>query len=225
METVIAAGESRYVVPGIGWQRYQNWLKFLEDQPMRITYDRGDLEVMTPLARHERHKARLRRMVHIVTEELDVPMMSVGSTTLNREDLEMGLEADDAFYLSNLPRITSEGYLNLKIDPAPDLAVEIEITPSAFNRLAIYGALGIGEIWRFDGETLRIHHRQQDGTYQEVEQSRVLPSLSIEEIRLFAAQQSSDDTSWANAFRRWVRETIVPQAQASDREGVGFPEA
>jgi hypothetical protein len=148
-------------------------------------------------------------MVHTMTEVLEVPLMSIGSTTLTRPNLQLGLEADDAFYLDRLPRISSAGHLNLDALPPPSLATEIEITPSALDRLAIYAAMAISEVWRFDGSNLKFHRHQEDGTYQEIEQSKALPGIDVHDISRFATQELADHTAWTRAFRQWLHETVV----------------
>jgi len=47
------AGEHRIVIRGVGWQGYQSLLKMVGDQPVRLTYDRGDVELMSQLPIHE----------------------------------------------------------------------------------------------------------------------------------------------------------------------------
>ncbi len=83
------------------------------------------------------------------------------------------------------------------------------------NRLGIYGALRVPEIWRFDGRNLRILFLQEDGTYREIAQSKALPWISIDAIRRFAAEELGDDTQWAKSFRRWVQDVIVPRARGN----------
>jgi hypothetical protein len=80
-------GEHRIVIRAVGWQGYQSLLKMVGDQPVRLTYDRGDVELMSPLPIHERKKSCLGRAVRILTEELLMPVMPMGSTTRGREDL------------------------------------------------------------------------------------------------------------------------------------------
>ena len=212
-DTHLAQGENRVVIRGVGWQGYQTLLSLVGNQLVRLTYDRGDVELMSPLFRHERNRLRLGRIVDILTEELDIPMISVGSTTINREDLDRGLEADESLYLKSLSLISDLDHLDMSADPPPDLAIEIEISRSVLNRLAIYGALGVPEIWRFDGKTLKVLLCQDDGTFRESTKSEVLPWVWIEEIRQFVVEDDyREDTTWAKAFRRWVRGTIVPRA-------------
>jgi hypothetical protein len=39
--------EQRFVLFNIGWEGYEALLKILGDRPIRTTYDRGNLELMT----------------------------------------------------------------------------------------------------------------------------------------------------------------------------------
>ena len=214
-ETRVAPGENRVVIRDVGWQGYQTLLNLVGDQPVRITYDRGDVELMSPLLKHERNRSRLGRMVGVLTEELEIPTMSAGATTLKREDLDRGLEADESFYLWDLTRISDPDNLDLEIDPPPDLAIEIEITRSVLDRLGIYGALRVPEIWRFDGSTVRILLLQEDVSYEQSAVSQALPWITIEEIQRFAVQEASlDESQWIRSFRRWVRETVLPRFRA-----------
>jgi Uma2 family endonuclease len=221
-DTYLAQGENRVVIRGVGWQGYQTLLSLVGNQPVRLTYDRGDVELMSPLFRHERNRSLLARMVEILTEELGIPLIAAGATTLKREDLDRGLEADASFYVGDLTRIRDTDNLDLEVDPPPDLAIEIEITRSVLDRLGVYGALGVPEIWRFDGRTLRILDRQTDGSYREIFRSQTLPWISIEEIARFAQlEETHDDTQWARTFRAWVREAVLPRLGQADKDGPG----
>ncbi len=149
-------GDHRVVLRGVGWDGYQSLQKMVGDQPVRLTYDRGDVELMSPLLKHERKKSLLGQFVRILAREFRIPVMPAGSTTWSREDLDKGLEADDSFYVGNLERVADPDNIELEVDPPPDLAIEIEITHSALDRIGIYGALGVPELWRFNGKTLRV---------------------------------------------------------------------
>jgi len=205
-------GEHRIVIRGVGWQGYQSLLKMVGDQPVRLTYDRGDVELMSPLPTHERKKSCLGRAVRILTEELLMPVMPMGSTTWGREDLDKGLEADESFYLGDLERVRDPDNIDLEVDPPPDLAIEIEITRSALNRLGIYGALGVPEIWRFNGRTLTVLLRQDDGSYRKNAVSEAFPNVPMGEIERFATMEGfRDENEWARQFREWVRVEVLPQ--------------
>ena len=134
-------GEHRIVLRRVGWNGYQSLLTMVGDQPVRLTYDRGDVELMSPLPKHERKKSLLGQFVRILAREIRIPVMPTGSTTWSREDLDKGLEADESFYLGDLDRVADPDHVDLEIDPPPDLAIEIELTRSALDRIGIYGAL------------------------------------------------------------------------------------
>src|ERR1700678_2828944 len=97
-------GERRVVIRRVGWDGYQSLQRMVGDQPIRLTYDRGDVELMSPLLKHERRKSLLGQFVRILARELHIPVMPTGSTTWSREDLDKGLEADGSFYLGDLER-------------------------------------------------------------------------------------------------------------------------
>lgn len=169
---------SRTVLTGVRWQTYQGLLSDLAENPgKRLTYDQGILEIMTPLPEHEINKGFLSRLVQTATEVLGLEVLSLCSTTLSREDLQKGIEPDECYYITNEALVRNKTYFNFSVDPAPDLAIEVDITSSSLNRLGIYAALEVSELWRFDCENLSIYCLQS-GNYREGEKSRILPILS-----------------------------------------------
>ena len=55
--------------------------------------------------------------------------------------------------------------LDLDVDPPPDLAIEVDISSSSLDKLAIYASLGVPEVWVYDGSKLQVHQLQPDGAY------------------------------------------------------------
>lgn len=204
--------EQRVVLRGVGWGGYEAILALVGDHAsVRITYDRGDLELMSPSADHEQFKMLLDRVILVMTEELALPCRALGSTTWRKHPLDRGLEPDQCYYLANTPRVVGKKTIDLDVDPPPDLAIEVEISRSALNRMGIYAGLGVPEVWRFDGETLHVERLQPDRTYAEVDAS---PSFSMllpaEIVRWLILAEDLDQTPWVRQFRAWVRETMVP---------------
>src|SRR5438552_159340 len=109
----------RYVFRDADWQLYQDISKALGDRPVRLTYDRGRLELMTLSHRHERSSSLLAQFFVVLTEELDMPRQSGRSTTFSREDLDRGIEADDCYYLENEPLVRDKDEIDLNTDPPP----------------------------------------------------------------------------------------------------------
>lgn len=206
--------EQRFVLPNIGWGGYETLLELVGDRNIRLTYSRGDLELMSPSRDHERFKKYIGRFIETVTEELDIPCDTAGSTTWRKQAKDRGLEPDDCFYIANLPRIQGKkGDLDLTVDPPPDLALEVEISQSSLDRMEIYAALGIPEVWRFDGESLRFEQLQVDGTYALVERSPSLPFVSADEIVrwLDLIDEIGNYTQWGRMVRQWVRSELAPR--------------
>lgn len=206
------SAERRFLLTGVSWQFYETCLAEIGDRPVRLTYYQGNIEMMSPSEEHERYKHLLRRLLDLFTFELGIPIRGVGSTTWRRQDADAGLEPDECYYIEHEPQVRGKREVDLAVDPPPDLAVEIEITKSAIDRMAIYADLGIPEVWRFDGQTLSIHELGADGSYHLRDRSRNLPALAPQElVRFLAAAHQTDETTWLRSFQMWVREQVLPE--------------
>jgi len=98
----------------------------------------------------------------------------------------------------------------LRHDPLPDLALEVDVTHSSLDRLAIYAALGVPEVWRFDGLKLTVHLLGSGGDYAESAQSRAFPFLPMAEVERFLGMRASlSETDLVRQFRAWVRDRIA----------------
>jgi Uma2 family endonuclease len=217
----------RFVWYGIGWQGYQTLLELVGDRPIRLTYDRGNLEIMSPLSVHERCKYLLGRIIDEITVGLAIPVLAAASTTFNREDVDRGLEPDQCYYFASAGRIQDPGHIQLDVDPPPDLAIEIDITRSCFDRLGIYAGLRVPEVWRFDGEAISVLKLQANGSYAGAEASGVLPFLPMAEVARFLREyKQNDDTRWGIAVRTWVRDELAPRVRraADGGERPGIPQ-
>lgn len=192
---------------GISWQTYETLLKELEHRRLRLTYNRGNLEIMTPSPEHELSKEVLGRFVETLAEELEIQIYPLGSTTLKRPEMS-GAEPDKCFYIRNINLVRGKRRLDLTQDPAPDLAIEIDVTSSSQDRLQVYADLGVTEVWIYDGRSLTIQ-QLQDGTYHTFQESQVFPNLPILQIASFLQQsETMDYLELIRAFRTWVRDRL-----------------
>ena len=207
--TTLTQAANRFLLKNISWQTYEALLKDLESQRgIRLTYDRGLLEIMTPLAPHERNSRLIGRLVEALTEELNIEICSFGSLTCKREDLARGLEPDECYYIQNKPVIRSLEQIDLNQYPPPDLAIEIDITSSSINRLALYAALGVPEVWRYDGSRLIIY-QLEGGEYRVCDRSSTFPLITSSEIiRFLELRKSNGETTLIRLFREWVRNQV-----------------
>jgi Uma2 family endonuclease len=207
--TLIQTPQVGVLLKNISWQTYESLVNELAEQAgIRLTYDRGNLEIMTPLDLHEGNNKILGRFVETVTEELNIEIRSLGSRTCKREDLARGLEPDQCYYIENERLVRNVKQIDLNEYPPPDLAIEIDITSSSINRMELYASLGVPELWRYDGSRL-IFYQLEGQQYVEREVSPHFPFLSPSEIIGFLeTQENMGETSMIREFRQWVRSQI-----------------
>jgi Uma2 family endonuclease len=196
----------RVLLQDVSWRTYQSLIKDFERQPaLRLTYNRGLLEIRMPLDPHETYKKLLRRLIEALTEELGIEIRSLGSRTCDREDLERGLEPDQCYYIQNEQAVWDKVQIDLSVDPPPDLAIEIDITNSSMKRLSIYAALGIPEVWRYDGQSLKMYCLDNQD-YQLCKFSIAFPFLSPANVeRFLVLKQTTKENALIRQFREWVR--------------------
>jgi Uma2 family endonuclease len=203
--------EQRVLLTGIRWQTYEALLEDLGNRHVFLTYDRGSLEIMAPLFRHEGFTRVLGRVVEITAEVLNIPFKAGWSTTFRRRDLERGLEPDRCFYIANVAAIVGKLDIDLTRDPPPDLAIETDITHSSLDRMSIYASLGVPEVWRFDGQQLQVNLLQTGPAYRPAEASRSFPTLPLAEVAGLVHQVATpDDLAQMRTIRAWVQQHALP---------------
>ena len=205
--TVIAPTAEIINLSGISWETYETLLEELNNRRLRLTYNRGTLEIMAPSPEHELSKEVLGRFVETLAEELAVQIYPLGSTTFKRPEIS-GAEPDKCFYIYNIDAVRGKKRLDLNEDPAPDLVLEIDVTSSSQNRLQVYADLGIREVWIYNGKFLAIQ-QLQNGTYITCQSSQFFGNLPILEIAIFLQQAGQKDyLELVKEFRNWVRSQI-----------------
>ncbi|MHC5824679.1 MAG: Uma2 family endonuclease [Nostoc sp.] len=199
--------EQRTVLQNVSWETFEALLRDTgEDRGSRFAYDCGVLEIMTPLFEHENPKSNFGNFIIALAEELGIEIRSAGSTTLKRKISKRGIEPDTCYYIQNELAIRGKETLDLENDPPPDLAIEIDITSSSVNKLGIYSALGVTELWRYDGQNLKFY-QLIEGQYVECKFSIAFPIVSVSEIsRFIERSKSMGEIALLKSFRAWVRE-------------------
>lgn len=203
---VNGAPEQHFVLNGLDYKAYVTIADALGEQPVRLTYNRGSLELMTKSRKHERGSNLLDAMVRLLTLELGIEVANGGGMTFRREVLDRGMEPDDCWWVQHERIMRGRDDYDIERDPPPDLAVEIEVSRNILNRLDIYAALRIPEIWRWKGQQVQILLLGADGKYVESERSRAFPFLPMEEINHFLAlRKKMGETELLRKFQEWVR--------------------
>jgi Uma2 family endonuclease len=213
--TVPASGEQRFRLSGLSWDQYALMAASLDGRHVRLTYDRGELELMTVSHRHEHHKHLLAALVMVAAEEMDIDVHGGGSMTFKREDLERGLEPDECYWIEHEAQMRGKLEYDPLDDPPPDLVIEVEVSRSVLDRVGIYAAMKVPEVWRWDGQRLRFCLLRK-GKHVEVAASRAFPFLAASEIERFMQMPpAQSETKLLRAFRQWVR----------DQQAQGWPTA
>jgi Uma2 family endonuclease len=208
MATAQSPAEQRFRLSNIPWDTYVTFSDELGPRHVRVTYDRGEMEFMTLSPEHEHRKSILARLVEALTEELDIDIASFGSMTCRREDMARGLEGDECYWIANEPKVRGRMDIDLEVDPPPDLALEIDVSHSSLNRMEIYAALRVPEVWKWDGVTLTVFWLTDQGTYRQNARSRAFPAVPMEEFAAFLSRTDISETKLVRLFRAWVRERL-----------------
>jgi Uma2 family endonuclease len=208
MTTTLQFPEQRVVLDNISWELYESLLFAHRDRSApRFTYDKGQLEIMSPSYEHERLKDKITLLVNIVAEKLGVNAQGAGSTTFRRVDLDRGFEPDACFYFENRHRIRGKKEIDLTIDPPPDLVIEIDITNPSLNKLSIMAEIRVPEVWHYSKNNWRIL-KLEGMQFKQAPESAALPGLTSEAIsRLMEESNALEPLAWT----RFVRQSLGPK--------------
>jgi Uma2 family endonuclease len=198
--------EQRVTMRNVSWETYEGLLAANADSTWpRMTYDRGNLEIMGPSASHERLKEILSAVVDLVAEEWGIEFRRLGSTTFRRRDLKRGAEPDCCFYVERVESIHGIKEIDLVVHPAPDLVIEIEITNPVVGKLPIWADFGVPEIWLAAEESVKIV-RLAEGEYRPQEKSETLSPLTATLLSDFLRRGNEMKTlPWRRMVREWAR--------------------
>ena len=171
-------------IPHVRWEDYDQLLTELgDDYHVRVSYDCGCLEIMSPLPEHGKFAEVVQDIAREITRE----------------------EPDTCFYVQNAARIIGKRSLDFNTDPPPDIVVEIDLTNASQHKFPIYAALAVPEIWRYDGSQAYFYHLA-DAQYVESSHSRVFPFLTGAVLGQFIEQSKTEGQDAAlDAARAWAR--------------------
>jgi Uma2 family endonuclease len=209
MAAAIAPADQIGLLHNVSWETYMRLLEDLGGQSSpRVTFDNGEMEIMSPTSEREELNRTVARFVGVVTAALDLDIRSVGSTTFSREDLQRGFEPDSGFYIESAPAIAGKTKLDLNTDPPPDLVIEIDISSRSLRKLPIYAALGVREIWRYRNSKLDI--LLLDGNrYVEAEFSVAFPFVTGKDVLYFVdLSHTTRLAAWMRAVADWTHSKV-----------------
>jgi Uma2 family endonuclease len=209
MVTTTTPAEQRTLLRNISWQTFKAMLVDMgSERATRLAYDKGLVEIMTPLMPHENSNRLIEVFVGVLCEELGLEIKRAGSLTLTRDDLERGAEPDSSYYIQNEPLVRDKAEIDLDNDPPPDLVLEVEYSRSRIDKLSLYAAMRIPEFWRYNGSVLRIY-RLESGQYVQCNHSPTFAPIAVTEIPKFLQQSRKvGEITCTRNFRNWIRQQL-----------------
>ncbi len=204
LSQIVLSPGSAMTVSGLTWQHYQLFLAELGDnRATRLAYTGGSLEIRMPSKLHEIVNRLLSKIIFTLAEELGLEIVDLGSTTWNREDLDKGIELDSCFFIQNAGLVQG---LNPELPPnlSPDLAVEVDIASASNQKLVIYQALGVPELWLYSNgkiEMLDLRGKQ----IRALESSLAFSVVSAEQLQAWVAlRETGTDLTVVKAVRQFI---------------------
>lgn len=191
---------------GVSWEEYENLVRAVGEAPsLRISYDQGRMQIMTLSFKHEYYARIVEQMVGIIRLILRPKVVFFGSPTLKKQKRLKGAEPDACFYVQNAQIIANKINLDLRIDPPPDVVLEVDIYHESISRFHIYEGLGVPELWHYDEQRLTIY-QLQEGRYEATANSLAFPILTSDVLTEFLTRsQSEGQDETLLAFEEWLR--------------------
>ncbi len=197
----------RLILQEVSWDFYERLLDdFKGSNALHFAYDNGTLEVEVPLFKHERPTEILRDLITNICIEKEIDLLNAGKTTFRQRVKAKGVEPDSCFYIQNESKVRGLLDLDLSKNPPPDLVIEVDVTSPSLDKLPIYAALGVPEVWLYKGKKVEFL-KLAGGKYREVKNSIALPMLSSEKAKEFLQKGLEDSfLHWVKDIRNWANE-------------------
>jgi len=198
--------DTEVIFHGATWEEYEELLDQVgEAAGLRISFNNGTLKVISLSSEHEKYVRFIEGLIVAVKLRLRINIVSFGSATMRKRRESKGNEPDACFYIQTAATIGNRIELNFSIDPPPDIVVEVDIHHDSADNDAIYAALGVPELWRYDEWAMTIYHLQDD-EYVIAETSRALPMLTSRILTEYVERMRQDGEFEALlAFDEWLQ--------------------
>jgi Uma2 family endonuclease len=191
------------VFPDSDWSFYQQVQKRLGEQPTRVNFSDGVLEITTLSLEHERYKTAMHHVVMGLCMAFDVPAVSAGSTTLKHKLKAQALEPDQCYYVTNAAGLKCKKRIDLEKDPPPDFVIEIDVTHKAVDREGIYHSFGVPELWTYDGVSSACFRRTFKG-WRQVDRSTWFPEVRVADLAQFKPHFDEADVKLMQRVAKWA---------------------
>ncbi|MBC7910293.1 MAG: Uma2 family endonuclease [Pyrinomonadaceae bacterium] len=179
------ATAEKHIYYGVSWDTYTQLLEELgDDSNVRLTFNRGVLEIMSPKRLHEQMTRLVDMVVMFLAFELGLNVDNCGAMTLRVESVERGGEPDSCFYITNEATVRGVEEIDLQVHPPPDIVLEIDITSPSLDKFGLYVAARIPEVWRYDGAHMSFYVLAGE-QYESASNSLCFPHLTAEMLERY----------------------------------------
>ena len=198
--------ESNWVVMhDVSWDTYQRLARGRgESRRPRLAFDEGWLEIVSPTRRHDKSGYVLALLIEFAAVEWGDDVDGFLSTTISRDDIEAGFEADQTFYVENAARMREVDELDLSIHPPPDLVIEVDASNDSRRKLRLFRKFSVPEVWRVVEDEVIIY-RLADTGYDTVETSVAFPAFTSDVLtRFMRSGRTMSRVEWRETIRTWA---------------------
>jgi Uma2 family endonuclease len=183
----IHATAEKHLYYGVSWDTYLQLLEELADESnVRLTFDRGVLEIMSPKRLHEQITRLIDMIVTLLAFESGLNVDNCGAMTLRVESVQRGGEPDSCFYIANEAAVRGVEEIDLQIHPPPDIVLEVDITSPSLDKFGLYLAARVSEVWRYDGAHMSFYLRAGE-QYEIASNSLCFPHLTAAMLENYLA--------------------------------------
>jgi Uma2 family endonuclease len=188
MSMVVTASHLRTVPPpleqrmlfNVSWRDYVTLRDLFDGTGMRMTYLRGQLEIMSPSGDHERWKKNVARFVELFAHLKQVELYGYGSTTFKKEVEQRGCEPDECYLVGH------------DLIDYPHIVLEVIHTSPLLDKLEVYSSMGVAEVWIFEKGVLEVHELDRASmTYRRIERSHLIPGLDLASVARHAQRHDT----------------------------------
>lgn len=180
LEVTSPPSEQRMLLHGVSWKEYVVLRDLMDGPQLRMTYVQGSLELMSPSPEHELWKTNIARLVELFAHVRRLDLYGYGSTTFKKEAKKRGAEPDECYLLGK------------KLADFPEIVLEVVHTTPLIDKLDVYAAFGVAEVWVFKNGVFTVHvFDAARAGYVVHSRSKLLPDLDFVILARYALREDT----------------------------------
>ena len=109
------------------------------------------------------------------------------------------------YTFAHVETVRGQRRIDLATDPPPDLVLEIDITHPSLDKLPLYAAVGVPEVWRYDGNRVVLYGLTTQG-YEELGVSTILAGVTRDALtELIGLSTQLRRATWVRHVQTWAQ--------------------